>query len=326
MGLQAICRKGGIPMRVLLLVLVVLTWTPAVASAQANLCDPNWLERASGAEVRALLRGGADVNQICNDNSNRPLPQALLRDGVSLGVIRALGEAGADILAANIDGTSPLDYTERRFVRAERQFPSGRVQYRRKDTLYLGGNSRLESGGAAADAHSQLCDLDWWRSSASRPAVEALLRTPGVDPNTVCNLSNDRPIHLPLKLTSFTILPEGVERGIEALVDGNADLRTRNNSGRSAVSLAEIRWDRVRDRIVRQQVSWCRGAASAQQLADEAVRNINDTDAYVYVRAGARGQPLEQVTDRAWMELYGITGRRITKEVLCPYRGITNYR
>ena len=45
-------------MRVLLLVLVVLTWTPAVASAQANLCDPNWLERASGAEVRALLRGG----------------------------------------------------------------------------------------------------------------------------------------------------------------------------------------------------------------------------------------------------------------------------
>ena len=58
MGLQVICRKGGIPMRVLLLVLVVLTWTPAVASAQANICDPRWLETASGADVRALLRGG----------------------------------------------------------------------------------------------------------------------------------------------------------------------------------------------------------------------------------------------------------------------------
>ena len=45
-------------MRVLLLVLVVLTWTPAVASAQANICDPRWLETASGADVRALLRGG----------------------------------------------------------------------------------------------------------------------------------------------------------------------------------------------------------------------------------------------------------------------------
>ena len=45
-------------MRVVLLVLVVLTWTPAVASAQANICDPRWLETASGADVRALLRGG----------------------------------------------------------------------------------------------------------------------------------------------------------------------------------------------------------------------------------------------------------------------------
>ena len=231
------------------------TWTPAVASAQANICDPRWLETASGADVRALLRGGADVNQICNDNSNRPLHQAILTGGVSPGVIRALVEAGADILAENIFGSSPRDYAEDRFARVERNFQPGSGPYRREESIYLAVNRGFEAGSAAADAHSQLCDLEWWRSSASGPAVEALLRTPGVDPNTVCNFSNDRPIHLPLKLTSFTILPEGVGRGIDALVDRRADLQVRNSSGRSAVDLAEIRYDRVKDRVIQQQLS-----------------------------------------------------------------------
>ena len=207
-------------------VLLVLTLVLVGASAEAqNLCDPRWLETASGGDVRALLRGGADVNQICNDNRNRPLHQAILTAGnVSPGVVRALVEAGADILAENIDGSSPLDYAELRFARAERQFQPGSGPYRREETIYLAVNRGFEAGSAAADAHSQLCDLDWWRSSASGPAVEALLRTPGVDPNTVCNFSNDLPIHLPLKLTSFTLLPEGVAMGIEALVDAGADL------------------------------------------------------------------------------------------------------
>ena len=34
-------------------------------------------------------------------------------------MFRALGEVGADILAENIDGSSPLDYAERRFAQAE---------------------------------------------------------------------------------------------------------------------------------------------------------------------------------------------------------------
>ena len=137
----------------------------------------------------------------------------------------------------------------------ERNFQPGSGPYRREESIYLAVNRGFEAGSAAADAHSQLCDLEWWRSSASGPAVEALLRTPGVDPNTVCNFSNDRPIHLPLKLTSFTILPEGVGRGIDALVDRRADLQVRNSSGRSAVDLAEIRYDRVKDRVIQQQLS-----------------------------------------------------------------------
>ena len=43
-------------MRVVLLVLA-LVLVGASAEAQ-NICDPGWLETASGADVRALIRGG----------------------------------------------------------------------------------------------------------------------------------------------------------------------------------------------------------------------------------------------------------------------------
>ena len=314
-------------MRVLLLVLVVLTWTPAVASAQANLCDPRWLETASGADVRALLRGGADVNRVCNSIRNQPLHQALLTGGVSPGVIRALVEAGADILAENLFGSSPLDYAEDRFARAERNFQPGSGRYRREETIYLAVNRGFEAGSAAADAHSQLCDLDWWRSSASGPAVEALLRTPGVDPNTVCNLSNDRPIHLPLKFTSFVFLTSEIHRGIRALVDGGADLRVRNNSNRSAVDLVEIRYDRMKDRMIGHTERWCRAEITNQQINDAVVRNGPDTGTYLYVLSAATRQPYDQLGERFFMDLYQVKlGELTSKEVLCPYRGINNYR
>ena len=47
---------GVIPMRVLLLVLT-LTLMGSSAAAQ-NICDPRWLQTASGADVRAVLRDG----------------------------------------------------------------------------------------------------------------------------------------------------------------------------------------------------------------------------------------------------------------------------
>ena len=68
-------------MRVVLLVLaLVLVGASAVAQ---NICDPNWLRTASGSDVRALIRGGADVNRVCNPIRNQPLHQALLPAGVS---------------------------------------------------------------------------------------------------------------------------------------------------------------------------------------------------------------------------------------------------
>ena len=58
------------------------------SAAEANLCDPSWLRTASGSAARALIRAGADVNEICNTNGNRPLHQALLNDRVDPEVTR----------------------------------------------------------------------------------------------------------------------------------------------------------------------------------------------------------------------------------------------
>ena len=73
---------------------LALTLTGVSAAAQ-NICDPDWLERASSSEVTAALQVGVDPNQICTWTKDRPLHQALYTDGVAPDVIRALVEGGA---------------------------------------------------------------------------------------------------------------------------------------------------------------------------------------------------------------------------------------
>ena len=306
MGLQVICRKRGIPMRVLLLVLVVLTWTPAVASAQANLCDPNWLERASSSEVRALLRGGADVNQICNDNRNRPLHQAILTGGVSPGVFRALVEAGADILAENIDGSSPLDYAEDRFARAERNFQPGSGSYRREETIYMSINRAFEAA-PDTDRGAELCDVQWWRTSASASSVRSLLQLGGGGPNRSCNQNEDTPLHLVLGFLTFARLPAGVKDGVLALVAGGASPGARNRRGRTPLALAEERYDRVRDRSGRgNPPGLCRNEADPE------------VEAYIAVRSSATGEPAEDLAAAARRELCG--GRDVPRTAGATFR------
>ena len=290
--------------------------------AQGNLCDANWFETATAAQVRAFVEAGVDVNQICTLIRNQPLHQALLADNVAPGVIRALVEAGADAVARNSEGHTPLDYAEERLDRAMSKNPRGSAAYRREEMIYTAVNRYFESDRATAvsDAHAKLCDLDWWRSSASGPAVKELLAIPGVDPNTVCNRSNDRPIHLPLKLTSFVMLTENTMRGIEALVEGQADLLARNASGRSPEDLAELRYDRVRDRVIQYGGRWCNRRVSGQEFVEEIARNRFDTAAHSYVAAAATGQSLEQVSERKMMELYRTQPEgELTREVFCRY-------
>ena len=152
-------------MRILFLVLSVML---VASAAEAQVCDPAWLSNASYWDAKALLDAGVDANQICSTNRNRPLHQGLLNDRTDPGVIRALLEAGADPGTQNIHGETPFGYAQDRFDLARRQFRPGTAPYRREQALYEAVVGTFnDQGSAAEDAHAKLCDLNWWRSSAS---------------------------------------------------------------------------------------------------------------------------------------------------------------
>ena len=307
-------------MRILFLVLSVML---VASAAEAQVCDPVWLSNADYWDAKALLDAGVDANQICNTNRNRPLHQALLNERTDPGVIRALLEAGADPGTQNIHGETPFEYAQDRFDRKRRTLRPGTAPYRREQALYEAVVGTFnDQGSAAEDAHAKLCDLNWWRSSASESAVKELLAVPGVDANHVCSFNNDRPIHIPLKLTSFTRLTSDIHWGVRALVDGNADVYARNDSSQSAVSLAGIRYDRTVDRMIPHIRNWCQGRLG--YLSDRITENGPDTGVYLYITSAATGRPYDQVKDEAVNELYGEGD--LAKESTCPHRGIYNYR
>ena len=305
------------------------------ASASADICNANWLAAADGFDVTAFINAGVDPNGRCanHPNDNRPLHQALMTQGVDVSVIRALVEAGADARIRNLDGDNPITLALERFERASSRLAPGSAAYRREEAIrmiVLGGFE--DAVDALNDAHDKLCDLDWWRNSASEAAVQELLTVQRVDVDHVCNSHNDRPIQIPLKLSSFLpFLPEGVFWGIKALVDGGANLIVRNNSGESAESLAGIRYDQVHRRLTSAQIRWCRAegrenAITVQQFNNEIGRNRFDTSIYRYITSVVRGESYEQVEKRTDVDLYGTTARRITKDEACPNVGIYDYR
>ncbi len=297
--------------------------------ANANICDPGWLAGDDGNGVRSFIRAGADPNQTCNAATrNRPLHQALLDDRVDPSVIEALIDAGADLYAENTYRETPIEYAQGRFSRLRIAFSeSGNsVLLLREEALYNRiMNTSSDASSAVADAHGQLCDLNWWRRSASGPAVQQLLSIPGVDPDYVCNFNNDLIIHQPLKLASFSpMLPEGVFWGIKALVDAGASLSARNDTGDTAVSLAGIRYDRVTDRMIQHQIRWCRSEITGQQLESEVTQNMYDTGTYLYITSSATGQSYDQAKAAMMMELYRIEGTSGSMDyrVLCLVRGV----
>lgn|SRR5262245_28360299 len=75
----------------------------------------------SPAAVKALIRGGADVNQACRRNGSTPLHRAVTQTGApgtagrhaaAIEIIRLLIAAGADPSVANKSGKKPADYVD----------------------------------------------------------------------------------------------------------------------------------------------------------------------------------------------------------------------
>ena len=300
--------------------------------ADANICSSGWLGRAGGSDVDAFIRDtGADTNQVCNTvYRNRPVHQALLTTEVDSSVVGALIKNGARINERNAYGETAMDLAEERFARVA-NLPKSSSLYLREEAIYAAVMGSLETDQftAAIDAHDKLCDLGWWLSSGSGPAVERLLAVPGVDPNDPCNGNNDRAIQIPLRLTALNsplLLTSEIHYGIRALVDAGAALTVRNNSGQSALDMAEVRYDRVKLRIIPVQRRWCRDEITDRQFGNEITRNAPDVGAYLYIKSSAiKTQSYDQAHATMMMDLYRVddNSEGIDYRVLCPARGVS---
>lgn len=81
----------------------------------------------SAAAVKALIEGGANVNQACRRNGSTPLHRAVIQTGApgtagkqaaAIEIVRLLLAAGADPSIANKSGKKPADYVRDATMRA----------------------------------------------------------------------------------------------------------------------------------------------------------------------------------------------------------------
>ena len=232
--------------------------------AAANLCDPAWLAAATREEVGELIRlGGADVEEECDANGNRPLHRALLMPGIDRDVLSALVYAGADVFAENRNGQSPADYSEARFERAARRFEVGSDAYARESSIRREVDRDFT---ATVDAHDKLCDPQWWRGSATFESMGALLRTRFVNPNHVCNPDRDRPLHLGLSPTLFPQLSSDVLGAVTQLLLDQANVSYVNRANRTALALATARYEAAVRQGAGEIDTYCRGGSGIVSL------------------------------------------------------------
>ncbi len=93
-------------MRTLLIAFLMTLATKAGAECD-KLCDGEWWEKATTADLRAELKAGADV-MARGKFDGTPLHWAAL-EGKSEN-IQVLIKAGADVMARDKDGETPLHY------------------------------------------------------------------------------------------------------------------------------------------------------------------------------------------------------------------------
>lgn len=81
----------------------------------------------SAAAAKALINGGANVNQACRRNGSTPLHRAVMQTGApgtagrhaaAIEIVRLLLAAGADPSIANKSGKKPIDYIRDATMRA----------------------------------------------------------------------------------------------------------------------------------------------------------------------------------------------------------------
>ena len=291
---------------VVLFVLVLFVAFGSVPASAQSLCDARFLETAAAADVQRLVDQGADANGVCG-NGNRPLHQALLPTvHVSSDVIRTLIDAGADVFVESVDAQTAVELSEARYEEAVSDFQAQRitlVEFTDKQAIYAAVNAAVE---ALSSAHQNLCDTNWWRSATGQSMSNLLGSAPEIDPNTVCNSGNDRPLHIALR--PVEPLSRGNVNAIGTFVfNTDADFQARNRSNETPASLSEIRYDQLRARVIRDLNELCQNVT--QVTVDRYNRSVDqyhepEGSMYTYLRS-TQGEPRNAAMQRMNRDFFG---------------------
>ena len=158
---------------ILVLVLMFFAMSSAVWANCGKLCDYKWWKTATASDVQAELDAGADVSARDMDGTT-PLHWAKTAESIQL-----LIAAGADITAKAEDGTSVWDAAQKNDK--------------------LAGTETLWSLAEALGKCSRWCDMLWWKQTTAAD-LQALLdagvynKLSDKDRETAWNLAKSSPL------------------------------------------------------------------------------------------------------------------------------------
>jgi len=239
-----------------LLLLAALATTPAMAAPAGSVADAARSDDA--AQVRQLIKSGADVNAPSADGSTALLFAAYNSDAE---LIKALLAAGANPNVANHFGVTPLlqssRYGDEASMEALLKGGADIQKAQREGETPLMAAARAGSvpavklllkHGADPNATESLQDetaLMWATAEGHLDVVDALL-TAGADPNMKARVSDltKRSTRTDFPTGGFTAVMWAARNGDEAiirrLVAGGADLKIANGDGATPMMLAII--------------------------------------------------------------------------------------
>ena len=294
----------------------------SIVFAQSQLCNANFLDGATAADVQGLVSQGADANEICNQLGQlRPLHIALGPDTqVSSGVVQALITAGGDVFAQAAGLGTVVELSEERFEEAVSAFQAQQItfaEFNDRQAVYNAINAAFEARSAA---YQNLCDPTWWRTASGQTVITLLTSNPGIDPNRSCNPGNDRPLHIALRPIE-PVTQDTSSAILTFIANTNPDLQSGNSSNETPASLLEIRYDRLRTRVFRDLDEMCQNVTQAS--VDRYNRLNNQYNPEIGLYAGIRermGESSTAAAQRLAGDFFGNPQGIQSIQQVCAYR------
>ena len=303
-------KVAGLGVKMVGVFLMALLLSSVDATAQTtNLCNIDWYSSASSNDVSNAIRSGSNVNQSCPSSSS-PL-------------LLALEYGRADVILALIRAGANLDYQDPYTRQTPNQVITDQCDRGRIDRSVC--NEVRRGFEARAEAHNNLCNPRWWQSfyrqseAQAKSRMQAMMNTTGLDVNYDCG-RGDRPLHIALQ-DSLTPLTIGVAWAIWIFIDEgrNVNFFARNNTGRSIMNLAEVRYDhQIKGNYVNLLRKLCNNQITGQEYNRQNSQHYQyELSAYKDIKQ-ISGENSQAIVSRINMELFGIsTPGPKSKEQLC---------